>query len=310
MSTEVSVTIHGCRGSFPVTGDEFTRYGGATSCVVVRVGDREIIFDAGSGIINYGKDLLSNALKQDKCLQMTLLFTHSHFDHLIGLPYFSPIFHPNSTLHLFGPRSNRFRSFEETIENLIQSPYYPVALHEMHALKFFDDISEADSLYFVEGEAAPIKLRCGHPNQAKRIPSDDRIEAKVHCMRGYNHPKSGVNIYKIEAAGRKIVYATDTEGYVHGDQRLAEFARGADLLIHDAMYTDEHYTSLPVPTQGYGHSTVQIATKLATLAEVETLCLFHHDPTSTDAILDEVAETSVELFENSVVARDGLVFSL
>ncbi len=310
MSPEVTVTIHGCRGSFPVSGTEFSRYGGATSCVVVQVGDREIIFDAGSGIIDYGKNILAQAIRDEEPLCLTMLFTHSHFDHLIGLPYFSPIFHPHSTLHLFGPRSHRFRSFEETIENLIQSPYYPVALHEMRALKHFDNISEADVLYFVRGESAPIKVRAGHPAQSDPIPATDDVDVKIHCMRGYNHPKSGINIYKIEAAGRKIVYATDTEGYVHGDQRLAEFSRGADLLIHDAMYTDEHYTSLPMPTQGYGHSTVQMATKLASIADVDTLCLFHHDPNSTDEILDEVAQRSATLFENSVVARDGMNFSL
>lgn len=310
MSSEFSVTIHGCRGSYPINGEEFNRYGGATSCVVIRYGEREIIFDAGSGIINYGKELLGRSLSAGQPLIATIVFTHSHFDHLVGLPYFPPIFHPESTLYLYGPRSSRFDSFEETIETLIQAPYYPVALHEMRALKFFEDIGEADVLYFSRGKAAPVKVRSRHPEHLDRIPDDDDIDVEVHCMRGYNHPKSGVNIYKIKAGGRTVVYATDTEGYVHGDQRLAEFARGADLLIHDAMYTDDHYTSMPVPTQGYGHSTVQIATNMAKMAEVEKLCLFHHDPTSTDEILDHVGEISVDLFDNTVVAKDGMTFTL
>lgn len=310
MSTDVTVTIHGCRGSHPVSGEEFNRYGGHTSCISVNVGDREIIFDAGTGIIDHGKQLLGDALSRGESVNQTLLFSHSHFDHINGLPYFAPIFHAESTLYLYGPRAHRFDSFEETLSNLVQSPYFPVALHEMHALKFFDDIGEAEVLYFVRGEAEPIKVRSRHPRHAERVPDSDDVEVTVRCMRGLNHPKSGVNIYKVEAAGRSIVYATDTEGYVHGDQRLAEYARGADLLIHDAMYTDDHYTSMPVPTQGYGHSTVQIATHMASMAEVDKLCLFHHAPGSTDEILDSVAETSRQQFDNSVVARDGMTIDL
>lgn len=310
MSTEVSVTIHGCRGSYPVSGDEFSRYGGRTSCVTVRAGKREVVFDAGTGIVDYGRRLLGEAIERGESVNSTILFSHAHFDHLVGLPYFSPIFHPESTVHLLGPRSHRFDSFQETIENLIQSPYYPVALHEMHAVKRFDDVGEADAVYFVAGRRAPVKVRSRHPDSADRIPDDEDVEIKIECMRGLNHPKSGVNIYKLTAADKTLVYATDTEGYVHGDQRLAEFARGADLLIHDAMYTDDHYTSMPVPTQGYGHSTVKIATKLASMAEVDRLCLFHHDPTSTDEMLDDVEKLSRQHFDNSLIAKDGLTLSL
>lgn len=310
MATEVSVTIHGCRGSHPVSGQQFSRYGGATSCISVRAGTREIIIDAGTGIIDYGRQVLGEALSQGERVNRTLLFSHAHFDHLNGLPYFPPIFHPETTLYLLGPRSHRFDTFEQTIENLLQSPYFPVALHEMHALKFFEDVGEADTIYFVEDDPAPVKVRSHHPEHAERIPPEEDVEMKVDCMRGLNHPKNGVNIYRIEAAGRTIVHATDTEGYVHGDQRLAEYARGADLLIHDAMYTDEHYTSMPVPTQGYGHSTVRIATNLASMAEVEQLCLFHHDPKSTDEMLDEVAQIARSQFDNTVVARDGMALTL
>lgn len=310
MSSQVSVTIYGCRGSIPVTGPEFNRYGGNTSCVVVRAGEREIVLDAGSGVINYGRDALARSRESGNPIRTTILLSHLHFDHILGLPYFSPIFDPTSTIHLFGPRSSRFDTMEEAFQNFIQSPYYPVALHDMYADKYFEEIGQADVLFFVAGESAPRKVRAYHPDHRHLIPDEDQIEAEVRCLRGYNHPKSGINIYKIKAAGRTIVYATDTEGYVHGDQRLAEFSRGADLLIHDAMYTDAHYTSLPVPTQGFGHSTVRIATELASLAEVKRLCLFHHDPRSTDTWLDSVSEEAQTIFANTTVAQDGMVFDL
>lgn len=310
MSTDVSVTIRGARGSYPVSGQQFNRYGGATSCITVEVGDREIILDAGSGIIDYGQQLLEERLADGDSVTATVLFSHTHYDHVIGLPYFPPIFHPESTLHLYGPRTSAMGSFQETIEQFIQSPYYPVALHEMHAVKNFHDFGAADTLFFVEGRDAPLKVRAQHPDEADRIPDSRDVDVEVRCLRGLNHPKSGVNIYRLEAAGRTIVYATDTEGYVHGDRRLADYARGADLLIHDAMYTEEHYTSMPVPTQGYGHSTVQIATNLASMAEVQKLCLFHHAPQSTDEMLDDVGELGRSHFDETVVARDGMTIEL
>lgn len=310
MSMDVSVTIRGSRGSYPVSGDQFNRYGGATSCVTVEVGDREIILDAGTGIIDYGQQLLEERLAAGDSVNKTILFSHTHFDHVLGLPYFPPIFHPESTLHLYGPGSEAFESFRETIENFIRSPFYPVALHEMHAVKNFHEFSAAETLYFVQDRDAPVKVRSHHPEFADDVPDDENVQVKVQCMRGLNHPKSGVNIYKVVAGDRSVVYATDTEGYVHGDQRLAEYARGADLLIHDAMYTEEHYTSMPVPTQGYGHSTVQIAANLASMAEVQQLCLFHHAPTSTDEVLNDVGEIGRSHFENTVVARDGMTIEL
>ncbi len=310
MSTEVSVTICGCRGSYPVSGEDFVTYGGATSCVVVRAGDREIIFDAGSGIINYGRQLLRGALSRGEAVTTSIFFSHSHFDHMVGLPYFAPIFHPASTIYLFGPRTSRFDSFEATVENLIRPPFYPVALHEMQAEKIFADMGAADTVYFLTDQDEPIKVKAAHAKDAHLIPDAADIEVKVSCMRGYNHPKSGISIYRIDAGDKSVVYATDTEGYVHGDQRLAEFSRDADLLIHDAMYTEAHYTSMPVPTQGYGHSTVKIAANLASLAKVGKLCLFHHDPASTDESLHQVGEDAREYFADTVVARDGLVIDL
>ncbi len=307
--SDVSVTIHGCRGSYPVTGPQFNRYGGATACVVVQIGDREIILDAGSGIIEYGRSLVINA-DDDEPLTRSLFFSHTHFDHLLGLPYFPPIFSPSSTLHLFGPRTHRYPSFEASIEALIRSPFYPVELHEMHAEKHFYDFSETEVVHFLKGDPKPVKVRAHHPAHRDQLPPADQIEVEVHTLRGYSHPKSGVSFYKVIGGGRTVVYATDTEGFVHGDQRLAAFAAGADLLIHDAMYTDAHYTAMPVPTQGYGHSTIQIAAELAVLAEVRQLCLFHHDPTSTDDHLDQVAERARELFANTVVARDGLIIAV
>lgn len=310
MSSEVRVSIQGCRGSFPVSGQDYVRYGGSTSCIVVSVDDLEIILDAGTGIVNYGRGLLRKAIREGRSLRSTIFFSHLHFDHLAGLPFFAPLFHPASTVHFFGPRSSRFGYLENSLNHLFQSPYFPVSLYEMQSVKTFEELGESEVVYFLRSDPRPKKFRPAHPDFANQIPPEEDILAEVHCMRGYNHPKSGVSIYKVIAAGKTFVYATDTEGYVYGDQRLARFSQNADLLVHDAMYTDEHYASLPVPSQGYGHSTVQIAVDLAKLAGVKRLCLFHHDPNSTDDHLDKVAREAELLFPDVTVAQDGLTFSL
>lgn len=305
MSVELSVKIYGCRGSIPVTGPNFTQYGGNTSCAVVHVGDRAVVFDAGSGIREYGQ-----ALNGTKSPRVHIFFSHSHFDHVLGLPYFAPIYRPDATVDLWGPRDMRFDSFQETIDNLVRPPYHPVPLWEMLSRKRFHNIGDADVVYFLKGTDEVVHLRPAHPDDALQVPPADEVEFAVHTMRGYNHPKSGVNIYKLVAGDRSIVYATDTEGYVGADRRLLMFAKGADVLMHDAMYTEERYTSMPVPTQGYGHSTVEIATSLAKAGGIKQLVLWHHDPENSDAELDRVGDLARSMFPNTVVGRDGLEIRL
>ncbi len=301
MSVDVSVKIFGCRGSIPAAGGQYAKYGGNTSCAVVRVGDREVVFDAGSGIRVYGQEL--NARRAPTT---HIFFSHAHFDHVLGLPFFSGLYRPDATVHMWGPRDARFDSFEATIDNLLRPPYHPVSMWEMLSRKHFHDVNEADVVYFLKDSEEVLHLRPAHPADAVRVPDADAVEFSVSCMRGYNHPKSGVNIYKVNVGERSIVYATDTEGYVGADRRLLMFARGADVLMHDAMYTEERYTSMPVPTQGYGHSTVEIACSLAKQADVDKLVLWHHDPDNSDDELDRVQELAQSLFPNSVLGHDGL----
>ena len=306
MGSDFSVTFLGTRGSIPVSGEAHTRVGGATSCLVIRAGSRQFVLDAGSGLLEHSEQVMNRYAESGGPLRTYLFMTHSHLDHLIGLPYFGPMYVPDSHVHIWGPRTSRFDSFGDIIDHFIHPPFFPIPLYEMPADIEFSDISEGDTIYFLKEYEEPLQLRPNSPRSADRRPNDNAVELQIEVQHGYNHPKSGVNHYRIEYDGRSVVYATDTEGYPRGDRRLAKFAEGADLLIHDAMYTEDEYVGMPAPTQGFGHSTVTDAAALARRADVGRLGLFHHDPSSTDDDLDAMEQIGLDAFSNTFLASDGL----
>ncbi len=297
--SKLSVTFRGVRGSHAMPGETTIRYGGNTTCLEVRAGDQLIIIDGGTGIISLGKQLMRESKASGLPIHCTLLFTHMHHDHNEGLPFFQPVYLPSSRIDMFGPDP-----LEEDIGRvLFQSPYFPVELNELPAVKVLTSVLLADMIVFEEN-----RPRLVNSNRVETRPGKDDVHVRI--FRGKAHPKDGIFIYRIFYRGKSVVFATDTEGYVGGDARLIRFAGDADLLIHDAQYTMEDYTGGAVPKQGFGHSTPEMAMEVARKAGVKKLALTHHDPDSTDDFLDSRAKKVKAEMKNAFLAQEGMTIEL
>jgi phosphoribosyl 1,2-cyclic phosphodiesterase len=271
----MEVSFWGVRGSLPCAGVNYSRYGGNTSCVLVMCGQVPIILDSGTGIRSLGEALVSRNL-----LNYHLLYSHVHWDHIMGFPFFSPLYLENATVKIrcgnLWPKQN----IKDILSLQMSKPNFPIGLDSLKASLEFTD--------FVSGQPFVIEKEI----VIKTIP--------------LNHP-DGATGYRISYQGKSVCYITDTE-HTPGslDRRLVDFLGGADLLIYDCTYNDANFFEF----KGWGHSTWQEGVRLARTADVKKFAIFHHDPASTDDILDRVATEAETLLPNSFVATEGLSISL
>ena len=277
----LKVRFWGVRGSISCAGSEYVRYGGNTSCLEVTADGRRLIFDAGTGIRTLGLELARQAP-----LDIDIYFTHTHLDHLSGLTFFAPLFDKRNSVRMWAGHLEAPYTLKKVVSNLMQAPIYPVTL----------DIFQA-SVGFKEFEAG-TSLACG---------------AVAMRTAPLNHP-NGATGYRVEHGGKSICYITDTE-HREGerDQTIVDLCRGADIMIYDCSYTDEEYPRY----RGWGHSTWQEGARIADVAGVGTLAIFHHDPSHDDAFMDDVARKAAELrpgrapsgLPRIVVAHEGLTLA-
>jgi phosphoribosyl 1,2-cyclic phosphodiesterase len=256
--------------------------GGNTSCVEVRVGKHLLVFDGGTGLRMLGKKLI-----KEMPLTAHLFFSHVHWDHIQGFPFFDPAFVAGNTIELYGG-NNVSRTLEETLAGQMDHPNFPVHLTQMGATMNFHNLSEGDVIEIGDGE--------------------EKIRVTVGAG---NHP-NGVWAFRVDHAGKTMVYATDTEHYATIDEKLLELSKDADILIYDSQYTPEEYagTSGTMPKVGWGHSTFDEAAKLANAAKVKKLVLYHHDPMQADAQVRDKERRAKELFASTIAAYEGLVLEL
>ena len=294
----LKIRFWGDRGSYPVPGETTLKYGGNTSCVEVSTGNAHVIFDAGTGIIYLGKRLIREAA--GKPIVANIFFSHTHRDHTEGLPFFDPAYLASTTLHVFGP-TTLSHDLHETLTYAMLPPFFPVSLEEMKSTKLIKDLSP-DEIVTIDTETnIPRTISPGSD-----LPDNIDDYLTIRSYHGQTHPGAGIYIYSAEHKGRKVIYATDTEGCTGGDPRLIEFARDADILIHDTQYLEEEYANPQSPKKGWGHSTINMAVEVARKANVKKLVLFHHDPEGSDQKIAQKERIAQAMFPECIAAFEGL----
>jgi phosphoribosyl 1,2-cyclic phosphodiesterase len=266
----VKVTFWGVRGSIACPGSAYASYGGNTSCVEVVAGGQSLIFDAGTGIRMLGKSLQKRGAKT-----ATLFFSHTHWDHICGFPFFAPAYDPSFKLEVYGGHLQDNGGIRAALAGQMIAPNFPVPIDIMRSALSFHDFSAGDSL--------------------KRGP-----DVTIHTTM-LNHP-NGATGYRVESGGASVCYITDTE-HVPGkpDANILALIAGADLVIYDCTYSDKEFPS----KVGWGHSTWQEGVRLSQQAGAKKLMIFHHDPDHSDAVMDQVAKDAKKLWSGAAVAKEG-----
>ncbi len=278
LSSPFEVQFWGVRGSIPAPGPETVRYGGNTSCLEMRIGDQHFIFDGGTGLRGLG-----NYLVKSCPLNIHLFFTHYHWDHIQGVPFFLPLFIPENQIHVWGNVPESSESLEDHFHHSILHVNSPVPSPIPKADLKFSKLSPGEVI-----SLGDIEMETGH----------------------LNHPNGAMG-YRISWGGATAVYCTDTEHYGDRlDPDVLQLARNADILIYDAMYTDEEYHHPKSSKVGWGHSTWQEGVKVAQAAGVKKLVIFHHEPNHDDDTLDQIQTQVQAVFPNSILAREGMVIKL
>ena len=265
--TAIVARCWGTRGSIPTPGPATVRYGGNTTCLEIHHGGTRLIFDAGSGIRPLGTDIVEKGPNA-----IHIFLTHFHWDHIQGFPFFAPLYDPEDTIKVVGPKQK-----DIDVQNLFAGQmgpiYFPVPFSVVAAAMEFEHLNQGS--YELENVVLDV-IRVKHP--------------------------SFVLGYRIRVAGRTICFIPDNEldGDMYDvgadfDRRLVDFVGDADLLIHDSMYTEQEYAA----RVGWGHSTFSQAVRLAEESGVRKLLFFHHDPTRGDDELDEI----VARLRDDVLAR-------
>lgn len=269
---QFSVRFWGVRGSIACAGDRHRKYGGNTSCLEVRCGEHLLVFDAGTGLRALGDHLVA-----ERTLRGDLFLTHTHLDHIVGLPFFAPLFDPDSRFRLWAGHLQPRLTLLEALCKFMAAPLFPVPPQIFTGNVSFHD--------FIAGETL-----------------EPQVGVRVRTA-PLNHP-NGATGYRIDYNGRAICYVTDTE-HAEGapDQKILDLIHGADIVIYDSSYTDAEYPKY----KGWGHSTWQEGVRLCDRADVELLVLFHHDPSHDDKTMDQIAKEAATARPGTVVAREGMV---
>ena len=281
----MKIRFWGVRGSIPCPGETTVAYGGNTACIELRVGEEEKLFiiDAGSGIRALGNYLMQNDLPKGP-IDTSIFISHTHWDHIMGFPFFVPIFIPSSRIKIYGPVTYEEEGLAEIVGGQLSYRYFPVKHSELAANISYHPMKEA-SVDLGDGLTLTTKY-LNHPILCLGYRFD--YKGKSFCTAYDTEPFRNVFPTDPEAPGYDPIAAEEGErAAAEENEKVLRFFKGADLLIHDTQYTHEEYIDSKL---GWGHSTFEYAINSAHKAGVKQLLLFHHDPMRTDTQLDTLID--------------------
>lgn len=277
--------LWGVRGSIPVPGPSTVRYGGNTSCVEVRADDELIVFDAGSGIRGLGLALESEF--GSRPINLTLLISHMHWDHIQGFPFFVPAYNDKNRLDILG-YDGAGSDLREILKGQMATPFFPIALYDLPGKINFRKL---DSMDFKIGKVRVCSQFVNHPGVC--------VGYRIFTNKGsiaYLPDHEPYEACKLHSADSHSLSKEQTQKRAREDRaELVNFLQGSDILILDTQYTDEEYEA----HIGWGHGSLTTAVSLARDASVRKLILFHHDPTHNDEMVDNMVETARKIAAKS-----------
>jgi len=281
----VDITFYGVRGSCPCAGESYRHYGGNTSCMLVEVaGDRPLVIDCGTGLRPLGEAMNATLAAEGRPMTANALLSHLHYDHVLGLPFFSPLTHPGAEFDIYGPAQAE-GPLAEVLPRVVAPPFFPVHMKEFGGTVRMIDIGNED---FAIGS---VKVR------SRSIPH-------VGHTLGF----------RIESAGVTLAYVSDHQAPVDGSgvpEAVLELCDGVDLLVHDAQYTEAEFADKAT----WGHSTVGYAVRVAAESGARRLMMYHHDPAHDDRAIDKMlgsarCQRGADRLEDISAASDGSVVRL
>lgn len=271
----IKVTFWGVRGSYPQCNVAYEKVGGHTSCVGLEIGDQYIFFDAGTGIIDAGNDVVNKGVNK-----VNLLISHAHADHISGLAFFKPIHNPNFELSIIAggmlSKPSVERSIEDILSTVVSPPYFPIPWSQIACKKTYLDVPMGS------------QFSLGH------------LKVSTFAL---DHPGGSAG-YRVELGDKSICYISDT-GHTPGkiNHSLVEFIQRTNLMIYDATFTEEEFAK----KSNWGHSTWNQAVALAKAAAIGELALYHHDPDHDDQFMADMESQARAQFSRTYVARQGMV---
>jgi len=296
----LSVRFWGVRGSIPCPGLDTVVYGGNTSCLEIRAGEKLVIIDLGTGLRPLGDWLRENDLKERGKIDADIFLSHTHWDHIMGFPMFSPIYLPKTSLRITAPLSYEDDSLKQIIEHQLSYRYWPVRADELAARIEYNQINETT-----------VDLGSGLTVTSKYL------NHPISCM-GYRfnyEGKSIATVFDHEPFRNLFTAVPGEDGYdersakegeiaaAEENEKIRNFLKGANIIIHDAQYSQDEY-----PRHiGWGHASCGHAVEAAQTAGAQTLVFYHHDPAHTDSRLEQIEKSYANSTARIIMAREGMV---